>query len=476
MRTKQLRLAAIPAIPLVAALVLAGCATGSKEPYQSAAINVPATWAHGSVAKPSVDPTTGVVTAPRDIQALTGRWWTAFGDPTLDQLVDAAIARNNDLAAAGFRVRAAQLQAGIAQANLRPTLSGGLNTGVSRALDGGPSSRTNTLSLGASYEVDLWNRLGSLRDIAQWEAQATEQDRESSAQALAGTTATLYWQLRYLGQRVAVAQSSTAYAERTLALVQTQFTAGSVSPLEVAEARQTVSSQRAALALLEQQRVEAGNALALLFDGTLPPVFGEIAQALPTGALPAIPEGVPADVLARRPDLRAAELRLRGSLTTIAATRASYYPALTLTGALGGSSTSLANVLQNPIATLGAGLSMPFLQYRQMDLNIRISQAQYEEAVVSYRQTLYQALADVDNALSARSRYAEQGEQLQAQLDDARTAERLYETRYRLGAVALRIWLDAQESRRAAETALALNRYNRLVNHATLLRVLGGEV
>jgi NodT family efflux transporter outer membrane factor (OMF) lipoprotein len=453
--------------PLFAALLLAGCATGSHEPYQSTAIQLPTGWAHGSSA--------GVVTAPAAGASTVDRWWTAFNDPALDQLVDGALARNNNLAAAGFRVRAAQLQAGIAQAALRPNVSGGLNTSGSRALDGGPSSRSSTASLGASYEVDLWNRIGAQRDIARWEAEATTQDRESSAQALAGTTATLYWQRAYLAQRVAAAQSSASYAERTLTLVQTQFEAGAVSPLEVAEARQSVSAQRAALELLRQQQVEADNALALLFDGAAPAAI-TTAAVLPTGALPVVPQDVPAAVLARRPDLRASELRLRESFTGIEATRASYYPALTLTGALGGSSTSLANVLSNPIGTLGAGLTLPFLQYRLMDLNIRVSQAQYEQAVVTFRQTLYQALADVDNALSARERYARQGQQLQAQLDDARKAERLYETRYRLGAVALRIWLDAQEKRRAAENALDENRYNRLVNHATLFRVLGGSV
>ena len=456
-------------LPLVAALLLAGCATGSRAPYQSTAIALPDAFAHGPADN-------SVVTAPRDTDAATGRWWTAFGDPALDQLVDTALQRNNDLAAAGLRVRAAQLQAGIADRNRVPTVTAGLNTNASRPLDGGASSRGTTLSVGASYEVDLWNRLGAQRDIARWEAEATTQDREASAQALAGTAATLYWQRAYLAQRIAASQSSAAYAERTLALVQTQFEAGSVSPLEVAEARQSVSAQRAALALLEQQRVEAGNALGLLFDGA--PPAGAVAEpaALPTGALPAVPQDVPAQVLARRPDVRASELRLRQSFTGIEATRASYYPALTLTGALGGSSTNLLDVLQNPIGTLGAGLALPFLQYRLMDLNIRVSQAQYEQAVVTFRQTLYQALADVDNTLSARTRYAEQGAQLQSQLDAARTAERLYETRYRLGAVALRVWLDAQERRRSAENAVAENRYNRLVNHATLFRVLGGSV
>jgi len=444
--------------PLLAAALLAGCAS-TQAPYAAPQASVPAQWPHGA----------------RDARAATGAWWTAFGDPALDQLVQAALAANNDLAAAGIRVRRAQLQAGLADTNLRPQLSGSVSSSAARSLDGGGTTRASSSTLGASYEVDLWNRLGAQRDAARWEAQATVQDREATAQALVGTTATLYWQLGYLRERITAAEASVAYAERTQALVQAQYRAGAVSSLEVAETTQTVASQRAALSQLQQQQVEAANALALLFDGQQPDAAAQAPQQLPRTALPAVAEGLPAELLGRRPDLRAAELRLRESYATIDATRASYYPALTLTGALGGSSSALFNVLQNPLATLGAGLSLPFLQRTRMDLNIQVSQTQYEEAVVNFRQTLYQALADVDNALSARSRYAEQAVQLEQSLAAAQQAERLYETRYRLGAVPLRTWLDAQQTRRSAETALAENRYNQLVNHATLSKALGGS-
>ena len=167
-------------------------------------------------------------------------------------------------------------------------------------------------------------------------------------------------------------------------------------------------------------------------------------------------------------------MRLRSTLASGDATRLSYYPQLSLTGALGGSSSALGSVLANPVATLGAGLVLPFLNQTEMRTNAAIAQTDYERAVVQFRQTLYQALADVDNALSARRQYAEQAVQLEQSLADARRAERLYEVRYRAGAVALKPWLDAQEKRRNAEIALAENRLNRLVNHATLYQALGG--
>ncbi len=226
--------------------------------------------------------------------------------------------------------------------------------------------------------------------------------------------------------------------------------------------------------MLVQQRVEYINALTILFDGPPDRITAD-PMRLPSSALPEARAGVPAELLGRRPDLRAAELRLRESLATVDATRASFYPPVTLTGALGSSSPTLSDVLKNPIGTLGAGLTLPFLQWNQMQLNIRISKADFEERVVTFRQALYQAMADVENALSNRTQLSIRAEQLDLSLRAAREAERLYEVRYRAGAVPLRDWLDAQEKRRVAEVASDENMLNRLVNQVTVYQALGGD-
>ncbi|MCD0505773.1 TolC family protein, partial [Bordetella petrii] len=185
---------------------------------------------------------------------------------------------------------------------------------------------------------------------------------------------------------------------------------------------------------------------------------------------------VPADLLGRRPDLRAAELRLRQALAQTDATRASFYPPLMLTGSVGSASTALGNLLQNPVGVLGAGLTLPFLNWNQMQLNIRVSETEYELRVVQFRQALYQAMADVENALSARTQFAEQAGLLEQSLDAARQAEDLYEVRYRSGAVSLRFWLDAQEQRRTAEIERDQNTLDRLLNQVGLYQALGGDV
>lgn len=449
------------AVMLAVATMLAACASPSA--YHTPDVAVPAQWQQQQAAK-----------AADSAQAsVADRWWERFGDAQLTQLVDEALQRNNNLAAAAVKVRRAQLQAGLAASAQLPSVSLGTNSSASRLLERGPTTRNTAVTAGVSWEADLWGRLAAQRNVADWEAQATEEDRAAAALSLAGTTANLYWQVAYLNQRIASGEQSIAYARKTLELVKVQHAAGSVTGLEEAQAQQTLASQEASQSQLVQQRVEARNALAILFDGPPSQAKGE-AQRLPDTALPPVEAGLPASLLARRPDLRAAELRLRGSLATVDVTRTSYYPTLTLTGTLGSSSNVLNSVLNNPLATLGAGLTLPFIQWRDMERNVAVSQADYEQAVLGFRQTWYQALADVENALSARTQYEVQDQQLQLSLSAALQSERLSEIQYRAGAVPLKTWLDAQETRRVATNNLAQNRVNRLNNLVTLYQALGG--
>ncbi len=191
--------------------------------------------------------------------------------------------------------------------------------------------------------------------------------------------------------------------------------------------------------------------------------------------MPALAAGIPAAVLAHRPDLKAAEMRLRSTLEDENSTRASYYPSLSLTSSLGTSSTHLVRLLENPVATLGADLALPFVQWNQARLNTQIAEAATEQAVVEFRQTLYEALQDVENALSARTHYLQQETALRRSFTLAKTAEQMAETRYRAGETGVQDWLDQQQTRRTADLALAKNRYNQLQNMMTLYQALGGD-
>jgi NodT family efflux transporter outer membrane factor (OMF) lipoprotein len=447
--------------PVVLLFCLQGCAAQLHTPYQTPELTLPPSWQQQTEAT----------------VRLQGRWWERFGDPTLNSLVDEALRRNNDLAAAAILVRKAQLQAELADSEQLPSLTVQGSGALSRNL-GSDSGETRSLSTtgAVSYELDLWGRLSRTADAARWEAHATEEDRASTALSLIGTTASTYWQLGYLNQRILLSLESIAYAKKTLELVRVQKAAGAASALEILEAERNLTSQEASHTTLIQQRMEARNALAILFDGPPRLLKNSEPSDLSGALLPRVDSGLPAELLARRPDLRAAESRLRSALATTDATRADFYPSINLSGTLGGSSEELSRLLSNPIGTLTADLALPFVQWRDMQRTIKISEAEYQQTVVTFRQTLYSAMTDVENNLSARQQYLVQAEKLQQTLDAARQAEELYRIRYRAGGSPLTSWLDAQENRRQAEISLAENRLNQLNTYITLCKALGGDL
>ncbi len=472
--------ATLPRLALILAfgLVLSACAAGRPTALPPAATPaVPARWATtppvDATATPQADAAAGQAPSP---------WWTIFDDPGLTRIIEQALARNPDLATAALTVRQARLQARLAIQNRRPRFDGSLSAQARRGLD---TPRTTTRSSGTSasvgYEVDLWGRLDRLVDAADWTAQATAADRQSAALTLTATAAELYWRIGCLHDYLASTEESLAYARRTRELVRVQYQAGGVSSLELGESEQTILNQEATQLALQQQLTEARHAVALLLD--LPPASEALAsllpaepRQLPTGPLPAVAPGLPASLLGRRPDLLAAEHRLRAALADQQATAASFYPALTLTGALGTGSATLQDLLRQPFALLGVGIDLPFLNAGEVRIRNEMARVEYEAAVIAFRIALHRALEEVENALSARQSLLGQEDRLARSLQAARQTEALYEVRYRNGAVALRVWLDAQEARRRAQLALIENRLQQLSELTTLCKALGGSL
>lgn len=444
---------------------LFGCAAVVKTPYQQPNVNMPNNFQNSKAVSQQVH---------ADVYA--DQWWTLFGDTQLNQLVNQVLSSNTDLAVAGINLQQARLQAGLAQNKQGPRVSSSISAGHNIELNSGDdSSRGLSLSGGVSYELDLFGKLANQTEATRWEALATEQDLQSTAQSLIATTANLYWQLGYLNERYQIAQQNLASTQKTYELVRTQYRAGAVSGLDLTSAEQAVQSQKATLSQIEQQRVEARTALAVLLHMPVQQLNIQEPARLPRIGLPSIAAGLPADLLARRPDLQAAELRLRKNLATKDATKASYYPSISLTGNLGSSSTSLSNLLQNPALTLGASLSLPFLQYNDMKKDLAISDLDYEKSILQYRQTLYQAFADVENALSARTELNQQVALQERNVQLAEKTERLTEVRYRNGAIALKNLLDAQATTRNAQLSLVQTKQSQYNAYVTLMQALGGS-
>ncbi|MCH1929596.1 efflux transporter outer membrane subunit [Shewanella sp. A25] len=438
--------------------LLSGCGAFMRSDFEEPQLQVPAQWQNTTVAEQvSMDP-----------------WWQRFNQPELDQLVEQVLTANNELTLATLTLQKARLQAGLARDELYPQLSSNNGASVSKPLDGGSSSNSYQANLSVSYEVDLWGKVSANIDQAQWSALASLEDRESTAQSLVATTASLYWQIGYLKQRIVLSDNSIEHSQKTLALTERQYAVGAVSELNVLEAQRSLAGQEASHSQLKQQLLEAENALAILLNRSPENALVQITQ-LPEVNVPEIAVGVPADLVGRRPDVKSALYQLRSSLASKDATYASYFPTLSLTGAVGESTSELKELLRNPVGSLGAGLVLPFLQWNQMQINNDIADIDYQTAIVNYRKTLYSAFEDVDNAISAKQQYAYQGEKLALQFTAAAKAEAIYESQYRNGAVGIQDWLDAQENRRTAEASLLENRYNQLTAQATLYQALGGS-
>ncbi|WP_373431923.1 efflux transporter outer membrane subunit [Acinetobacter soli] len=449
---------------LVASSTLVGCAAMVKTPYHAPAVQTPSSFQYDKTQVAS------------NYANYADRWWTLFGDTQLNQLVDQVIAKNTDLAVAGITLRQARLKAGLAADQQGPRVNSSVSTSQNIDVNSGDrSSNGLSLNAGVSYELDLFGKLARQTEAAKWEALATAQDLQATAQTLIGTTTKLYWQLAYLNESLSTAQQSLAASEKLYSLVNTQYQAGAVSGLDLTQAEQSVQSQKANLSQIQQSLVETRTALAVLLHIPIQQLNIQEPQRLPQVNLPQIQAGLPASILSRRPDLRAAELRLRETLATKDATVASYYPSISLTGSLGSSSTSLTELIKNPVLALGANLSLPFLQYNDMKKNIAISQLDYEKAIIQYRQTLYQAFADVENALSARTELNQQVQFQQRNLELAEKAERLTDVRYRNGAIALKNVLDQQQTTRTARLSLVNTKQSQYNAYVTLMQALGGS-
>ncbi len=438
-------------------LLSTGCVTRSEFPEPE--VQMPETWQSST---------------QQESSPLISRWWENFHDETLNQLINKVLETNSDLALATLTLKQARLEANLAGRELYPDLSGNVSASNSRYLDSGDSSNSYQTGLSLSYEVDLWGKLSAAADEREWAARASIEEREATAQSLIATTAQLYWQIGYLNQRIKLSRNDIADAKDTLRQAQSQFSHGSVTRLNVLEAERSLAGLEATHRDYLQQLTEAQNAFAILFDKAPQPMLKEI-KALPEGPLPEIASGVPAEVLSRRPDIRQALYELKSTFAAKDSADAAYFPALTLTGALGGSSQELRNLLRDPLGSIGADLTMPFLNWNEMQINQDIAQVKYEAAIISYRKSLYVALQDVNNALSARENYQFQEEKLQQQYDSAAEAARIYSSQYKYGAIDITTLLDAQDNERSAHASLLENRYNQLVNLTTVYRSLGGE-
>jgi NodT family efflux transporter outer membrane factor (OMF) lipoprotein len=405
--------------------------------------------------------------------------WSSFGSEELSALVAAAQTANPDLVIAAERVRQAEAQVRIADATLFPALNLGVGTSQRKThLDGGDwkTADASSATLSASYEVDLWGRNASGARAAEASLRASRFDQETVRLTLVAGVANGYFQLLSLRGRLVIARENLNIAERVFKVVDSRVKNGAASALDLARQQAAVLTQRAAIPPLELQERQTLFALAILL-GRAPEGFDAAASTLTGLGVPPVSPGLPAHLLVRRPDLASAEAQLSAANANVAAARAALLPAISLTGSAGLASDVLLNFLSTPTAALalGASLLQPIFDGGRLRAQVDIAASHERELVEAYRKAVLAALVDVESALAAGARTAEQ-EQLQGKVVlQSRVALRLAEIRYREGADDLLTVLDAQRTLFQVEDQLAQIRLLRLQTSVRLLMAIGGS-
>ena len=392
-----------PAIALAVATTLTGCDVGPK--YNPPQAQAPAEWDHAQADLPNNWP--------------SADWWKAFGSPELDELIAEARRDNSDVVAAAARVREADAAAKIAGAALLPSLGVDTDVGPERQYNLTGHERHHVLYQGelqASYEVDFWGENRSALNAALSRADAARFAQQVVWLSTSASVADLYFQYLGLQDQLKVAHDNLDRAQRTLSDIGQEHDQGVVPELAVVQQQSVVASLETAIPPLQQSLVATQSALALLV-GKLPE-----SMALSTGSTddlrdPPIGQGVPSELLVRRPDVQEAEAKLKAANGDIRVARAEMLPTFNFSLAYGLTSMTLSQGTLAPLATysLLSSITAPIFEGGKLKGQLEQSKAKYQEVLVGdYRKTVLTAFGDVENALSAiRTTAAEEQAQRQ---------------------------------------------------------------
>nr|WP_256515623.1 efflux transporter outer membrane subunit [Alsobacter ponti] len=438
----------------------------------------------GCVETPRPDPALDVPAAyraARDTSAPLPRaaWWTAFRSAELTRIAEAAEAGNLDIAVAVARIRQADAQARVVGAALLPTLDLSASAARSRSADlsgrGSEGANRFGTSLAARYELDFWGRARSETEAADQLARASRFDRDTVALTATSSAAGSYMRIVAARDRKAIARLNLESATRVLTIIRERLAVGTATALDLAQQESVVASLRAEIPPLDQIIEQEIATLAVLV-GRAPERLSVRGASMDALAVPRVGAGVPSALLARRPDIAAAEARLEAAHANVNAARAAFFPTISLTAAGGIESLALTSLFQPGAAfyAIGAGLAQPIFDGGRLQGQFDIQEAAQEELLQAYRAAVLNAFADVERALIAVRQLAEQERLQRESLASSRRAYDIAEQRLREGTVDLVTVLNTQTTLFQAQDALTRVRLARFLASVSLYQALGG--
>lgn len=430
--------------------------------------------------KPVVDTPQRWRIQPEDAADIANtHWWKGFADPVLNDLVRIALENNRDVRIAAARVAEFAARVDIARSGFYPQIgydgSAGRNQ-ASRETFGGGSRVNNTFQAGLNvgWELDLWGKIQRAKEGVGADLLAAEEGRRTVILTLVSAVATSYVGLRSLDRQLEIAQATLQKRRGSLTLFEDQLEGGVVSELEVAQARSEYELAAVRVPAIERQIALLENSISVLLGRN--PGSIQRGKGIDGLILPPIPEGIPSEVLARRPDIRQAEQNLISANAAIGVARAAYFPNISLTGLFGFASTELSNLLSSSASvwSLGGSLLGPIFAGGGIDAQVRVSEAVQRQVLISYLQAVQTAFREVDDSLISTQKSRQELAAQTRQVDALQEYANLAYTRYNEGYVSYIEVLDAE--RRLFDTQLEYTRKQRdlYVALISVYKAMGG--
>jgi multidrug efflux system outer membrane protein len=452
---------------LSVAVLLAGCTVGPN--YKRPAVTVPTDY-RDAMAGPNLP-----------VSSLGNeKWWLVYQDPVLVQLIHTALQQNYDVRIAATRVLEAQAELGIVRANQLPSAIVGSsvysqqNAKVSNLF---PAYDVNAgqLNLSVLWNLDFWGKYRRQTEAARAQLLATEWGQRAAISSLVANVATAYFQLRALDSELDIAERTLASRRQSLELTHVLASHGSASDLDVSQSEQLVYTASETIPDLERQIQQQENVLSIL--------LGENPQSIPRGrsiteqpAPETVPAGLPSELLERRPDIRQAEENVVAANAQIGVAKAAFFPSFSLTGTGGLESNALNRFLSQPSQTWFAALnvSQPLFEGGRLRSGLKLARAQWQESVLSYQQTVQDALEQVSNALVAYQKDRDFRGQQELLTQATQRSDQLSVVLYKQGGASYLQVLTSETNYYSAELNLVQAQLNERLALVQVYQALGG--
>jgi outer membrane protein, multidrug efflux system len=461
-----------------------GCTVGPN--YKRPTVNVPGVYRESAAAAPAnvEAKSEPIQTEPAQTEIATSslgdeKWWEVFEDPQLQSLIRTALKNNYDVRIAASRVLQAQAQLGITRADQFPTLNAGGEIASQQSPKIGPipayEITQGQLTASAAWNLDFWGKYRRATQAARANLLANEWAQKQVMATLVADLATAYFQLRELDLELEISKRTFNSRTESLQLTQTLEQHGINSLLDVRQSEQLVFTAATTIPEFEREIAEDENAISILL-GNNP---GDVPRGLRLTEephSPEVPAGLPSSLLERRPDIRQAEQNLIAANAQIGVARAAYFPQISLTGSAGYESPALTNLFTGPagIWNLAGSFSQPIFQGGRLKSNVRLAEAQHEQILLTYQQTIQGAFRDVSNGLISYRKFREFRIQQEHLLESAQDAARLSEVRFKAGTTDYLEVLTNETNSFSAELGLAQAQANELIALVQLYQALGG--